>query len=400
VVAAQPAPPGDVVAGGLSNPRGLSVDGNDVLIAELGAGRIHRLSPDGSLEVVVSGLPTTTYMSAETGTEEAGGPSAAIAVPGGYVVTIAEAPDSEFQSVYFVSTDGNVTLVADLGAYEQANNTDGDMNLGGEPDVASNPFDIVSDGEGGLLVSNSGANAILHINAEGEVSPYAIFPRIDNPLFPDVGGPTIQQVPTGITTGPDGALYVATLTGFPFPPGGASVYRVADNDGDGDALEAGEVTVYASGLTSATDVAFDGDGHLLVTQFSANMLGENVPGQLVHVAGAGATPRVVVDGLITPTGVTVTSAGRVLVSQEFAGLVSDVTDEIDEDAPPADDYAPPADDDAPPADDDDAADDAPPPASTGQGGLGSGTTLPGTVILLGLIAAIGVAGARRATASR
>jgi hypothetical protein len=118
------------------------------------------------------------------------------------------------------------------------------------------------------------------------------------------------------------------------------------------------------------------------------------------VAGAGATPRVVVDGLITPTGVTVTSAGRVLVSQEFAGLVSDVTDEIDEDAPPADDYAPPADDYAPPADDDDAADDAPPPASTGQGGLGSGTTLPGTVILLGLIAAIGVAGARRATASR
>src|SRR5690606_34791397 len=126
--------------------------------------------------------------------------------------------------------------------------------------------------------------------------------------FPDVGGPTMQAVPTGMIVGPDGAVYVSTLTGFPFAPGEARVYRLADLNGDGDALDNGEMTVYASGLTSATDLAFDADGNLFVTQFSANMLGENVPGQLVRVSGG--TVEVVVDGLITPTGVAVTANGR------------------------------------------------------------------------------------------
>lgn len=70
-----------------------------------------------------------------------------------------------------------------------------------------------------------------------------------------------------------------------------------DKDKDGDAMEAGETTVFASGLTTATDIAFEEDGSLLVAQFSLNMLQE-APGNVVRinngqtsVVGAGVPDR-------------------------------------------------------------------------------------------------------------
>ncbi|MCK9486057.1 MAG: ScyD/ScyE family protein [Dehalococcoidia bacterium] len=324
VASAQPAPPGEVVAAGLDHPRGLTADGDDVLIAELGAGRVLRLAPDGSTSVLATGLPTTVFFNAASGSDEPGGPSAVVPVAGGYAVAVSEADTGAFQSVYYVQADGTQVRIADLGAYEAEHNTDGDTTPDGDPELLSNPYSIVTDGAGGLYVADSGANAVLHISADGTVSPFAVFPDRENPLFPDFGPPTMDQVPTGMVAGPDGALYVTTLTGFPFPQGGAVVYRLSDDDGNGDALGDGEMTVFASGLTAATDLAFDVDGSLLVTQFTADMLAENVPGQVVRVRDGDV--QVVVDGLITPTNLVVTASGRVLVSQAFAGLVSDVTD--------------------------------------------------------------------------
>jgi hypothetical protein len=37
-------------------------------------------------------------------------------------------------------------------------------------------------------------------------------------------------VPTPVVKDPDGAYYVGQLTGFPFPPGGAGVFRVRPGD--------------------------------------------------------------------------------------------------------------------------------------------------------------------------
>jgi hypothetical protein len=36
----------------------------------------------------------------------------------------------------------------------------------------------------------------------------------------------MQAVPTSVAVAPDGAYYVGQLTGFPFPVGGARVFRV------------------------------------------------------------------------------------------------------------------------------------------------------------------------------
>ena len=67
----------------------------------------------------------------------------------------------------------------------------------------------------------------------------------------------MQAVPTGMVRGPDGALYVGQLTGFPFPVGGANVYRI---------VRGGEPEVYASGFTTITDIGFDERGRLYVLQ--------------------------------------------------------------------------------------------------------------------------------------
>jgi glucose/arabinose dehydrogenase len=246
----------------------------------------------------------------------------AIEFGGTYYFTVGGDGRPGLASVYSVRPGQKPVLLADLGAYEAANNTDGDVDIEGKPEVITNPYDLVTDGAGGLYVSASAANAILHISAAGKISPYAIFPNRPNPLFPALGGPTMDQVPTGIEIGPDGALYVATLTGFPFPNGAALVYRLTDSNNDGDALDVGELTVYASGLTGATNLAFDRDGSLLVTEFSLDFLNQG-PGRLVRVRG-GAIAEVVAAPLISPTGVAVMKDGAIIVTQEFLGIVSEV----------------------------------------------------------------------------
>jgi hypothetical protein len=310
---------GGLVLTDLQGPRGLSTDGSYLYIAELASGNILRVSQEGSVGVIVSGLPSVIADSPEGPLPT--GPSAAISVGDKFFVAVGEARGvAGFDSIYSVTPGQPPVLFADLLAYEQANNVDGDVDMAGEPELLINAYDLVSDNAGGLYVSASGANAILHVSAGGVISPFAIFPNRPNPLFPAIGGPTMDQVPTGLEWGPDGALYVSTLTGFPFPNGEALVYRMVDTDGDGDALEDGETTVYASGLSVATNIAFDSDGSLLVTEFSTNML-EQAPGRLVRVVN-GEISEVVAAPLVSPTGVTVFN-GEIIVAQEFVGIVAE-----------------------------------------------------------------------------
>jgi hypothetical protein len=275
----------------------------------------------------LTGLPVDTVEIAP-GENETVGISSAIPDGGtGYYYVVGESLKDGFSALYQANAGGTPTLIADLGAYEEANNTDSDMLLTCDPELNSNPYDLVLDPSGDILVTDSGANAVLRVDGTTHaITPFAIFPARENPLFAGgngIGGPMMDQVPTGITIGPDGAVYVATLTGFPFPTGGARVYRLEDGNADGDALDDGESTIFVANLTTATDVAFDAGGDLLVSQFSTNMLG-NAPGRISRVSD-GQT-RTIVHLLVSPTSIAVTTGGRLLVSQEFAGMVSDVTD--------------------------------------------------------------------------
>ena len=309
-VAALTAPREPVVVEGLTAPRGLhALDDGGLLVAE-GGGRILRIDRDGGVTVVADKLHTVTG-SVEEG-EYTIGPSGVTEDSNGAVYfVVGEFRDKGFREAYRLEPDGRARPL-----------TGQDPTGLDPPNLLTNPYDLDATADGGLLVSDSGWNAVLRVTPDGEVVEYAAL----GPL-PDGA----QSVPTGMARGPDGALYVAALGGLPHPPGGAVVYRVADVNGDGDAMDAGEAEVYAEGLTAATAVAFDGDGSLLVTEFSSDF-GELVvrgydraaelPGRLVRWTPNGA--RVVRGGLVTPTFVAVTSEGRVFVSEEFAGRVREI----------------------------------------------------------------------------
>ncbi|MBN1528992.1 MAG: ScyD/ScyE family protein, partial [Thermoleophilaceae bacterium] len=117
----------------------------------------------------------------------------------------------------------------------------------------------------------------------------------------------MQAVPTSVVQGPDGALYVGQLTGFPFPAGAANVYRVVP----GRAPQ-----VYASGFTNIIDIAFDRRGNLYVLEIAKNgLLSGDPAGALYRVSRRGGAPKLVVgEGLDAPGGLAISRWGDIFIS--------------------------------------------------------------------------------------
>ena len=300
------------VATGLDAPRGLyALPDGGLLIAE-GGGRILRLTPDHELQVVTALLPTATghlYGGMYTI-----GPSAVVFAGGAYYFVVGEFRDKGFREVYRYEPGGIPERL-----------TGQDPTGIHPPNLLTNPYDLAIEPDGSLLVSDSGINAVLRVNSAGEVSRYA-----DIAPLTGFASTTLDSVPTGLTHGPDDALYVGILSGYPHPRGAAAVYRLEDRNHDGDAMDPGETTIYADGFTAVTDVAFDIDSSLLVTEFSNDLATLNdvgyarsgeFPGKLVRWRGDGYDLEVVADGLFSPTAVAVSPRGELFVSEEFAGRI-------------------------------------------------------------------------------
>src|SRR2546423_4365175 len=82
----------------------------------------------------------------------------------------------------------------------------------------SNPFQLVAV-EDTLYVTDGGRNLAWAVNLLTEsFSPLVAFPNIPNPLYPALGGPFLQAVPTGIAAFDD-QLLVTLFRGAPFPTG-------------------------------------------------------------------------------------------------------------------------------------------------------------------------------------
>ena len=253
-------------AEGLQGPTGLTAlaDGT-LLVAETGAGRLLHMQPDGTTTVIEDG---------------ASGITSALRIGSRHYYITGQAGSA---SLYLLARGGEPQAISDFGAFDAASN----------PDAAgrSNPVDLVWRTGGGFFVSDAGANTVLRVSSQGNIELYAQFPD--------------GATPMGMNIGPDGALYVAD--------GGSQIYRLADANRDGDALAEGEMTVYASGLTTATDFAWTPDGDLLVTDTdNARLVRHRIVG-----------PEVVSLGLDGAKSVAV-SDGRIFVSQPSAGNVTEV----------------------------------------------------------------------------
>jgi hypothetical protein len=204
-----------------------------------------------------------------------------------------------FGRLLLVRHHGKVRKVADVWAFERDVNPDAAV---GNPAVDSNPVDVLFD-RGRFVVADAGGNAIDVVNHRGRVSNLAVFANrlVPNPF----GGPDIpmQAVPTSVVVGPDRQYYVSQLTGFPFPPGGANVYRVNPRTG--------ATTVFASGFTNIMDLAFGRHGTLYVLEIDHDgLLGGSTDGGLFAVSPDGAKRQVAL-----PPG-TLTMPGGIAVGKD------------------------------------------------------------------------------------
>jgi hypothetical protein len=206
-------------------------------------------------------------------------------------------------------------VMTNFGVFEARMNPDRGAGPGvklGSPAIDSNPYAFVPY-RGGFAVVDAGGNDLLWIDSRGGLSVLAVFPvrraKLTPALAAQTGNPKLrsilfQSVPSSVAVGPDGALYVGELTGWPFVRGSARVWRVVPGKGK---------KVYASGFTNISDLAFDGRD-LLVLEMAANgLLDPGSPGRLVRVSPKGRRTVVARQGLVAPTGVAVAD-GAIYVS--------------------------------------------------------------------------------------
>jgi sugar lactone lactonase YvrE len=316
---------------GLDNPRGLALgpDGG-VYVAEAGrggtgativtgegavqygtTGAVSRLL-GGNQQRVITGLPSLASQAGPS----AGGDATGLVDIGfnaagdlfGVIGLGADpatraglgADGPRFARLVRLPVGGAAQNVADIGAFETASNPDGGLR-------DTNPYGLLVTATG-FVVADAGGNSLLDVTPAGVVSTRSVFPNRPNPLPPPP--PTYQAVPTTVTVGPDGALRVGQLTGFPFAPGAANVYRIDP--------ATGVPTVEYGGFTNIIDLAYAPDGSLYVLQIDTNGLASPLgpgPGQLIRVEpGTGARTTVLSDPLLFPGGLLITPGGSIYVS--------------------------------------------------------------------------------------
>jgi hypothetical protein len=320
-----------IIATGLNNPRGMAFAPNgDLYVAEAGVGGpdCYEVDPgqpplcigntgsvtrirQGVQERVATGLVS---LGDPSGFGSVGPTSLSFTPRGNATVLVGLGADPAFRdqlasdyNLMFanlghsvrMSPSGYWNTEVDVSAYEGSNNPDG-----GEVD--SNPYGVLFD-RNKNFIADAGGNDLVQIDSNGNLSTVAVFPDQLVPVPPFLGGGMIpmQAVPTAVVKGPDGALYVSILTGFPFPAGGAKVYRV---------IPGSNPAVYADGFTALVDLTFDSSGNMYVVEFAQDLLACEsqgiCQGRVIRVAPDG-TRTVLASNLNAPGGVAVSRNGEV-----------------------------------------------------------------------------------------
>ena len=322
----------EIVASGLFNPRGLAFGPEGALyVAEAGSGgdgpcipggggtvrcygatgAITRISPleFGGQVRIMTGLPS---LAPRDGFGADGPVDIAFGGRGNTHVVIGFGGDpawrsdlgpvgSFFGTVLQMSASGHVTQLTDVAAHEVAENPDG-------AEVDSNPYGLLML-PSRQVIADAGANTLIEVHASGRTRTLTAFPsRLVALPFPPFAEVPMQAVPTTVTLGPDGALYVGELTGFPFLVGAANVYRIPPQGGTSE--------VFASGFTNVIDITFDRDGNLYVLEIDADsiLFGEPVGlGALIRVGLDGQRTTLATD-LLVPAGVAIARDGGIFVT--------------------------------------------------------------------------------------
>jgi hypothetical protein len=293
------------IATGLDNPRGMAFTPDGALyVAEAGkggtapcfagpegnvcfgaSGAITKIK-NGQQNRVLTGLPS---IASPDGTQ-AFGPADVAAVggalvfPSGNVIPPAardSLPNGGNRAGWLLgSAAGQVVQLADISGYTAQTLPDG-----------GNPNSVLLTSSG-AVVADAAGNSLVRVALNGSISTLATFPSqlVDAP--PSLGLPPgtkipSEAVPTSVISGPDGAFYVSQLTGFPFPAGKASVFRVVPGQ---------QPTIAATGFTNIIDIAFDRHGTLHVLEVSHNsLITGDLTGALIKVKPDGSQQIITTD---------------------------------------------------------------------------------------------------------
>jgi hypothetical protein len=281
VLAAGPAASGNgtpsttVVMTGLNNPRGLAFGpGGWLYVAEAGSGgtgaclmirganqcvgatgSVSRWKQGRAQQRLATGLPSYAPQvspppDGATGPHDIGfddGKGWITVGLGGDPAVIRAAFGNGFGRLVKMRKNGSWSFSTDVAAHEQTANPD-------RGPIDSNPYGILV-GDDKKFVAEAGGNALLKVS-NGSVSTVAAFPSRPQ-------GRRTDSVPTAVIKGPGNSLLVAELTGGPFFPGEANIWRVERN---------GTATPYLTGFTTIIDIDWSCDKkHLYVLQIASGM---------------------------------------------------------------------------------------------------------------------------------
>ncbi|MGE5289560.1 MAG: ScyD/ScyE family protein [Micromonosporaceae bacterium] len=277
-----------VIADHLNNPRGLSpAPGGGLYLAEAGSGGDvcvgggeegeTCLGLTGSFDLVnssgVKRLVTGLISGSGQGGVAAEGPVSVSRGPDGtffgqfglnsHVVppagaipaNLRDAALAQLGHLWLVKHKGSVQDVSDVGDQDWTW-TSTRTNLAPNDFPDANPNAVLYS-RGHIYVADAGANILVEVKRNGTVKVLA--------FFPVPAGWQSDAVPTCVTRGPDGALYVGELLGGFYTPGHARVWRVVPGHAP---------KVWATGLTTVQGCGFGKDGAFYATEFQTAGLDE------------------------------------------------------------------------------------------------------------------------------
>ncbi len=262
-----------VVADHLANPRGLSFLGGSetLLVAQAGFGSGSRtkgvqvgtgqtglvtaiLDADGRhsrTSTVANHLWSQTASSAQRGTETVGPAGVNAANPDRVLLAMSEnfvaglGPQPQEGRLLGIH-DGHTFSVADVATADLKWESI-PANKALQPQFPdANPYGVTVTRTHQTYVVDAAANTVDRVGPHGAVKVIAFLPNT----------PLSDAVPTCLSQGPDGALYVGTLS-IADGPGAAHVYRV---DPRSHASVTSIATVWASGLSAINGCSFSRDG--------------------------------------------------------------------------------------------------------------------------------------------
>ena len=308
----------------------------------------HLLVADAGQGIVSLGATSGELVEAMPGVTDA------VETEDGDIMAITGEPPEEgaagAASLFRVSTD-STELVADLLAWEEANNPDQNDPLVGPDNIQSNPFDLARI-EGASLVADAAGNVLLEVADDGTIDWKALLPAqmADTaPLKELVGCPDAppeaaefcglpeqipaQPVATSVAVGPDGNYYVGELTGFPGTPGMSQIWQVAPGADNVICPGTGCTEVLASQhFTAIIDVAFGPDGTFYVLEldeagFMAAEFGLGSGGTLNACDVATGSCVRLATGLFLSTATTVGGLGSIYAT--VGALVPEAADVVE-----------------------------------------------------------------------